>query len=419
MFIIYDIIFGLFALIYLPYSWLRGKKDRRFGKRLGNFDAAVIKELKASQNIWVHAVSVGEVLAVIPFIDALKMKFPGHRLVLSTVTPTGFELAREKLKGRVTVIPAPLDLSWIVRKYVKTIQPKIYIATETEIWPNLYTALHAAKVPIALINGRISERSFPKYKLVKFLLRGIFDCVDLFLMQSQTDADRIIALGADEERVRLVGNIKFDQMFFDENAAVKYDGFGRQDFFLAGSTHPGEEKIVLDLHKKLSAEFPAIRLIIAPRHIERVDEVLKIIEAQRFRPLKFSQLKNEDIGAQDVVLVDTIGDLRSLYGCARIVFIGKTLMVGGGQNMIEPAAFGRPVVVGPLTQNFQDVMQTLLNERAIVQVRSADELYPAVAGLLKNQTEAGAMGERARNIVLQAQGATKRTIQLVEGLLNR
>jgi len=351
----------------------------------------------------------------------IKSIFPQYKIVCSTVTKTGNNVACAQLNDSCLVIYAPLDFSWIVRKFVSTIKPKIYISTETEIWPNLYTALYKCKVPIFQINGRISDKSFKGYRRIRILTKRVLSCVELFYMQSPLDADRIKSLGAQADKVHVVGNLKFDAVLDSFDVAKADLGFhAAEDLVIAGSTHPGEERILIDTYKKLSKEFSNVRLVIAPRHIERVDEVSRLIGDKGYKAVRFSKInKDEGIVPGAIVVVDTIGQLRTLYGLAKIVFIGKTLTVGGGQNMIESAYFGKPTIVGPLTQNFKDVVTIFKKSDALIEVQNEEQLFNEMLSLLKNPERAKKIGEAAKQVVKEYQGATAKTLEAVTQLLKQ
>ncbi len=328
------------------------------------------------------------------------------------------DIAQKELKGICPVIYAPADLSWIVKTFIQNINPILYIAAETEIWPNLYLALHQKKVPIIQINGRISDKSFKGYKRFSFLIRPILDYVQKFCMQSALDAERIIALGAEPQKVEVVGNMKFDGNFSLENMTQECLGFEKEDkIWIAGSTHPGEEEIIVDIYKQLVKGFFHLRLVIVPRHIERVKDVIAVIHKADLNPVIFSSLLTHPKDEKSVIVVDTMGQLQKLYGIAKLVFIGKTFKVGGGQNMIEPAALGKPVCVGPYTQNFKGVMSFFLKENAIVQVETPTELLEQMQAFLKNPQKIEQMGRRAKDVVAKHQGATDKIMEEIRKLI--
>ncbi|HBR15166.1 MAG TPA: hypothetical protein DD723_06465 [Candidatus Omnitrophica bacterium] len=416
---IFDIIFVVYALVYFPYVMLQRKWHKDFPQRLGCWPAALRSAFKQKDNIWVHAVSVGEVEASLPLIKRIKESFPAYGMICSTVTPTGYRLARERLQDQGLVIYAPLDFSWMTRKLVHLIRPKMYVVVETEIWPNMFLALQSRGVPIVLVNGRISDKAFRNYQKISFLLRRILRGVSHFCMQSSLDARRILTLGAPQERVSVVGHLKFDNLP-PPAADLPKINFGKDDrLLIAGSTHPGEEEILLKIYKKLVAEFKTIRLVLAPRHVERTQDVVRLVEDLGFKAVKFSRAADVRLTADSVVVVDTIGQLRTLYNWAEVVFVGKSLTVPGGQNIIEPAFYGKPVFVGPHTRNFRDVVALFLQEQALVQVRDADELFFALKEFLRDPNPRTQMGLRAQAVVQKYQGATARTIKILSTFLGR
>lgn len=418
MFIVYDAIFFFCALLYLPCLAVRGKWHRGFWMRLG-LSLSALREACAGRNvIWFHAVSVGEVLAVENLILRMKEKFSGHTFILSTVTPTGQRLAQTQLKDICRVIYAPLDFGWVVRRYIRAIRPKMYICAETEIWPNLYRRLQKEGVSIIQVNGRISDRAFEGYKRISVFVKRVLDCISVFCMQSPLDAERVMRLGAEPSKVHVVGNLKFDSLPETAPVAKKDFGFEESDRLLvAGSTHPGEEEIVMETYTRLRGEFPRLRLVIVPRHIERAGDIARLVQQKGFLPLRLSQCRDTKGDAQAVLIVDSIGYLRAFYSLAEVVFIGKTFKVGGGQNMIEPLYFGKPTFVGPWTQNFKDVVRIFLRTGALVQVRQEEALWQAMREFLASPSRAEAAGASAREMIKSCQGATQKTLELVSQVL--
>ncbi|HOW34942.1 MAG TPA: 3-deoxy-D-manno-octulosonic acid transferase [Candidatus Omnitrophota bacterium] len=414
MTVIYDLIFAIFSLIYFPYLIVKRKWHPDFSMRFGKFSEELKTALAKKENIWVHAVSVGEVQGVSRLAQHLRSVFPGHRLVISTVTKTGYEVASKIISGDDILIYAPLDFSFIVRRYVARIKPKMYIAMETELWPNLFSCLRENRIPVAVVNGRISDRAFKNYRLVKYLMKRILSGVDILCMQSRADCDRIITLGAPKEKVHQIGNVKFDDLPAAGSADLKSLGFiGNETLWIAGSTHPGEEEIVLNIFKSLSGEFKDLRLMIAPRHIERTSEVARLIEAKGLTPLRLSQVNSTTVVRDTVIVVDTIGKLRSLYGLAKLVFVGKSLSAHGGQNMIEPAALGKAILIGPYTENFKDVVDLFLRENAVIRAKDADGLLLNVRELLRDPRKMEDLGALARAVAQKHSGATDRTATII------
>ena len=420
MFIVYDLFFIVFSLIYLPFLLVKQKWHPHFGMRFGIFNPEIRRILPKGQQIWIHAVSVGEVLSMAGLIRYLRKEFPQSPIVISTVTQTGYQMAHSIIQNDGLVIYAPLDLSVIVRRVVSLINPRIYIAAETEIWPNLFTALKQKGVPLVQINGRISQRSFKGYRLVKFLTSRILSCVDIFCMQTKTDARRIISLGAEPDKVKVVGNIKFDDLSTPAPLNRAQLGLDHSDILLvAGSTHPGEEEIVLRSVQAALKENPALRLVLAPRHIERVNEIDDLINQFGFAVRKFSQFNSQPVDAQQVMLVDTIGHLRSIYGLADLVFVGKSLTAKGGHNIIEPAYFAKPILVGPHMENFKDITELFLLHEAIVQVDDEEDFLKKMNELIRDPKKREILGVKARETVEENRGAMKKTKEVIAELIKK
>ena len=403
MFLLYDSIFLLYALVYLPYLILTKRGYLGFGMRFGLFSSQLKEQIKSKANIWVHAVSVGEVMVLDGFIDQLKKIYPAYQIIATVTTKTGYELARERLKNKALVIPSPIDFSFVTAGFVSLIDPKMYIAVETEIWPNLYRNLYLKKIPLVVINGRISDKSFGRYKLIRFLLTRILTQVSLWCMQSHRDAQRIMELGAESLRVVVTGNVKFDDLpqpiaFSSGDMLSPKEGL----WWVAGSTHPGEEEIVLDVYGKIIKDDPQWRLVIAPRHIERAAKIKELVASRGF---------------SYVIVIDTIGQLRSLYAKASLVFVGKSLCVGGGHNVIEPAFFGKAIVIGPRVENFRDIVACFKQMNALVQVDDAQGFEIAIRELCADPSKREILGRAARGVINSNQGATQRTLDHMAGLL--
>ncbi|MDP8212043.1 MAG: 3-deoxy-D-manno-octulosonic acid transferase [Candidatus Zapsychrus exili] len=417
MFIIYDIISFLITICYLPYALIKGKLHKGFLLRFGFFSKELRKVLPKDNVIWVHAVSVGEVLVALRLIEEIKKTTQEYSIVCSTVTKTGNDLAKLKFGSSAVVVYSPIDFSWVVRKFIKIIKPVIYISTETEIWPNIYTALFKSNVPIVQINGRISDKAFGGYKKVSFITKKILKCVSSFCMQSEIDSERIISLGAQVKKVNIVGNIKFDVSFDSEDYSSSELSFSDDsDIIVAGSTHPGEEDIIINVYKKLIVDFPGLKLVIAPRHIERSDEVVEIVQSNGFKTVKFSEAK--DLSTDNtVVVVDTIGHLKDIYKNAKLVFVGKSFKIGGGQNVIEPILFGKPTIVGPRTENFKDIVRILTTEGVLIQVQYVDELLFEMKDLLGNLDRIKDIELKSSRVIEKCRGATLKTANIILKIL--
>ncbi len=415
MFIIFNIIYILIFPFFALHMAFKGKWHDGMTFRLGNIPESFRRQLSDKPKIWIHAVSAGEVLAVVEFIKRLSVQYPDHQVICSTVTRTGFELAQANLKNTALVMYAPIDFSWVAKKFVDAIRPNIYISAETELWPNLYRCLSERQVPIVLINGRISDKSFKNYGLAKFLIQPALRAVRVFAMQTEEDARRIIMLGADPLKVQTVGNLKFDTVNF---SAVdhSYDSWSRERIFLAGSTHPGEEEIVLDAFERLRVQWPDFRLMIVPRHIERADSVIRLLKERNLQALKLSGVKG-DWPENSVIVVDEMGKLRHLYKISSAVFIGKTFKAGGGQNMIEPLAFGKPTFVGPLTQNFKDVVNIFLRAGVLFCVQRPEQLAETMTNVLNDASALERIRIDASDVIRSHQGSTGKLMEIMRAFL--
>jgi 3-deoxy-D-manno-octulosonic-acid transferase len=414
MMILYEILLALYAIISVPLLMIKGKWHAGFAQRFGSFPEELKQRLRHPQNIWVHAVSVGEVTAIADLIRQLKVRLPGHRIVLSTSTVTGHKLAVEKFKDDAVVIWAPLDFGASVASFIEAIDPKAYIVAETELWPNLFMRLSQKNIPIVVVNGRISDKSYGSYRMIRWFMRRFLPLVQVFCMQSDEDVERIIYLGASRDRVHNVGNVKFDDLPAAGNLRLEDIGYSAgDDLWIAGSTHPGEEEIVLNVFGKIKSDYPRLRLVIAPRHIERAAEVVKLVEARGLAAKRFSQKDLSAKASDGIIVVDTIGHLRSLYSLAAVVFVGKSFTVPGGHNIIEPAFFAKPVLVGPFMQNFRDITAVFKRDNAIVQMENPAELEEAVRRLLDSPEKRRELGQKARQVINKHTGATARSVDFI------
>jgi 3-deoxy-D-manno-octulosonic-acid transferase len=421
--ILYNIIFILFAFFYLPIFLFKGRRRRGLALRFGIYPEKLVKSLGEKKNVWVHAVSVGEVIAVLPLIKEIREKHPDYRVVITTVTETGSIVAEKITSGDEIVIFLPYDITFIIRKVIKYIMPAALIIVETELWPNLIRETAGREVKIFLVNGRISDNSFSRYKLIRFLLKNLLAKISLLFMQTEDQKKRIISLGADPRKVKASGNMKFDSIFSEDTFEQDKEkirlslGLGTSDkLFIAGSTHPGEEKIILSSYIKLKKKFSGLRLLIAPRHIERIDEVRKVIIGHGLNPVFISGLSaiNSKISAGDILILDTIGRLRSLYRIAEIAFVGGSLVKKGGQNMIEPATFAKPLLLGPYTHNFRDIVEMFLEKNAAIVVKDTRALTESLRGLLSDATLRDSLGQSAQRVAQSSRGATARILQSIE-----
>ena len=361
---------------------------------------------------WVHAVSMGEVKAIETFLRQAPQA-AGVKVLLSAVTPEALTWAKEKRVADV-VIAAPIDLPWVVRRVFRVVRPAVFISVESEFWPNLLREAKRSGAKVALINGRISANSFKSYSRIRILLSALWETLDLFAVRQTQDAERFIALGVPADKVQITGNLKYD--LYMERRAAKRSGSG--PVVVMGSTREGEESQLLPAMERIRAQLPHVRVIWAPRHIERVPELENLLKAKGLEYQLESQLrsgKNESFARAPYVLWDSMGDLVEAYRQADVAVIGGSFVPKGGQNPIEPAALHLPVLFGPSMDNFQGVAENLVRAGGAYRV-SVDELEGQLTGLLRDPQARQAMGDRAQQAVVAEQGATERTLKLLKDL---
>ena len=380
--------------------------------------------------IWVHAVSLGEVTAVLPMLHAMKKRYPQWPLLVSTVTETGREMVIKQLGGIATHCYAPLDFPWAVSRYVRTLQPKLFILVESELWPNLLKSLHRHQVPICLVNGRISSRSFSRYVWVKGLMRRVLVCLDVALMQTVRDAERMRELGGDALAIHVTGNMKFDQVpdlsdaRYSKGALRGALRLGSEEVVLvAGSTHPKEEEILLAAYRTLIRSHPRVVLVMAPRHIERASILEQVIQEYGLKCVRRSQLASKpgsyagEKGSR-VILLDSRGELPFVYRLGYVGFVGGTLIPVGGHNLLEPAQWARPVMFGPYIDHCRDIAQRLLDEGGAIQIQNQDSLVTHMIRLIDYPSEAEKMGQLALAVVEGQRGVIAKNLQWIDQLLN-
>ena len=373
--------------------------------------------------IWVHAVSVGEVLAVSRLVKTLDAALPDYLIVLSTTTRTGQALARERF-GSNRVFYCPLDLPWAVRAWLNALQPSLLILAETEFWPNLLSGCFRRNIPVAVVNARISDRSWPRYRRMRWLWRPFLSRLSRVLAQSQTDADRLKTIGCLPERVTVAGNLKFDVRTAEEADATRQlkKSSASLRLIVAGSTLEGEEAALLQAWPRLLHADPQLVMVLAPRHPERFAAMAALLEKSGMVWVKRSDWHSapEDslkpLNPGQIVLLDTIGELASVYSLAAVAFVGGSLVPAGGHNPLEPAQFGVPIVMGPHYANFRAITEDLLAHQAL-RISSAEDLSATLIGLLQNPQASKAMGARARQVFEQQAGATGRCMVALRSLL--
>jgi len=366
---------------------------------------------------WIHAVSVGEAITATPLVEALRRTWPALPLVMSTVTETGARVVRERFAGLARHRYFPLDFPGAVRRAIASIEPAFFVCMETELWPNLLRSLAARGVPTMIANGRISDRSFSRYRFVRGAMRRVLADVTVFAMQSDEDARRVIALGAPPERVVVAGNLKHEPLPDPAGAADLWRRLlglsPGQSVWIAGSTHRGEDEAVLQAHRRAQGERPGIVLVLAPRHPERVGEVMALVTRSGFTVVRRSELPVRSRGSVPIIVLDTVGELAQLYSIGDVVFVGGSLVPLGGHNVLEPALRGKPVLFGPHTSNFREAAAILITGGGGQVVHDAGELAAELCRLLGDPTARARLGAAAREAAASRHGAARVTLDLV------
>ncbi len=423
MYLLYSALLATGLLISLPY-WMFGKRRHGkyregLGERLGKVPSRL--QGRPGPAIWVHAVSVGEVLAVGELVGELRRRFPRYRVVVSTTTATGQKLAKKRF-GEESVFYFPLDFGFAIRPYLTTLRPQLIVIAETEFWPNFLRLACRSGARVAVVNARISDRSWPGYRRVRRIgiLASVLHNIDLFLAQTEEDARRLLDIGAPAERIEVSGNLKFDVAAPAPPAIVAslrstFQQAGVGPVIVCGSTVEEEEGLLLLAFQNVLASHPRAIMILAPRHPERFAEVAQLLEHMGIRFWRRS-LWGGDSVAGGVFLVDTVGELASLYELGDVAFVGGSLVPRGGHNIIEPAQHGVPVIVGNHTENFRDIVGLFQSQDAIRVVGPAE--FPLVLlDLLSNEAERVALGRRGAETLRSQMGATERTVKALERLL--
>ena len=394
-------------------------------ERLGRVPPWLLSKSSERPVLWLHAVSVGEVLAVSRLISELDQAFPGYQVLLSTTTRTGQQLARERF-GPNRVFYCPLDLPWAVNAYLDAVRPRMLILAETEFWPNLLATCFRRQIPVAVVNARISDRSWPRYRKLRRLWQPLLSQIRSVLAQTPVDAERLQEIGCAADRVTVAGNLKFDVRATKEAEATRILQVQKKNLrvLVAGSTLDGEEAALMEAWPRLTAAHPDLLLVLAPRHPERFSAVEALLNASRTSWLRRSDWKGKppeqiaQIQSGQVVLLDTIGELASIYSIASVAFVGGSVVAAGGHNPLEPAQFGVPIVMGPHYANFRTITDDLRAQKAL-QIADANNLAQTLNDLLTDRTAAAAMGQRARQVFEAQAGATGRTVQAIGALLGQ
>lgn len=418
---IYNLFWPIGLLFFLPGYFMkmirRGGYREKFGQRLGIYDRELRDRLSKQRSTWLHAVSVGEVNIALKLANALRTLEPDLHCILTTTTTTGFALARKNPPPWMEMMYTPLDYWPIMRRAFSVIRPARVLLIEAEVWPNLAEEAHTQQIPLVLVNARLSPRSERRYRRFRFFVAPIFRLLDLVCVPEREDVERWAALGVPRDRIHVTGSIKFDPDVQPESqtiAASVSNALSSDSLVLfGGSTHRGEEKMLAGIFLCLRQQFPALRLFIAPRHVERLQEIRADLGAFPLRVGLASQsLQGHGAGA-DCMLLDTTGELQRWYGVATVVFVGKSLTAHGGQNPVEPIFAGKPVVFGPHMENFATLAKRLVSNHGAIQVADTDSLKGAVAELLRDDDARKRLVRNARAALSEHQGATARAAGLI------
>jgi 3-deoxy-D-manno-octulosonic-acid transferase len=425
MYILYNIILFAAAIIILPYFLLKiiftGKYRKSLVQKLGGRQARILANLKDGPRLWIHAVSVGEVTAAAPIVASLKTKRPEVKIIFSTSTETGQEMARKFIKEAAAFIYFPLDIPYIVRKMIKLAKPDVFVLVETELWPNFLRVCESRRIKALMVNGRVSPRSYRKYRLTSFFWKRILYNLNAAGMIAEIDAVRLKNIGMDSTKIKVLGNAKYDALAalaapaLQEEIARRFNVRKNERFFVAGSTHEGEEKIIIDVYQELLKHYPEFKLIIVPRHIERTKDVLGLLRQEKFNDvLKLTDINNGRKRYDErIIVIDVIGELFKVYSLATIVYCGGSLVPKGGQNILEAAAWGKVIFYGPSMEDFSEEKALLEDVGCGTTIKSAEELLQEILQALKNPEELQRRGDRGKSVILANIGAAARYADLI------
>ncbi|MFA5701830.1 MAG: 3-deoxy-D-manno-octulosonic acid transferase [Desulfuromonas sp.] len=426
VYLLYDILLLLSMVFLLPWyvirGCVRGKGRQGLRERLGFLSPRVLAILKGRQVIWIHAVSVGETRAAVPLIKKLRLTYPDAVLLLSNVTETGREIA-ESIPEIDVCIYFPIDFSAAARHVVRKVNPALVLIVETEIWPQFVRMCHERAIPVVLVNGRISDRSFPRYRLVDRLLKPVLAQITFFCMQSELDACRIALLGANAENICVSGNIKFDQSgtpaedLDSKHLRAQFGIASEAKVWVAGSTHQGEDEIIVRVYQRLLQSFPDLILILVPRHPHRSRQVGELLSKAGVTWYLRSDNTFPPLPGGSVLLVDTLGEMLSFYTVADVVFVGGSLVPVGGHNILEASMVEKPVMFGPWMQNFKDIAKYISTAQGFGEVHDEGELHQLLTELLHDQDMGRSAGARGAAVLQQHAGATRKTIAVVRQVL--
>lgn len=429
MHFLYNLLTILFIVLATPVFIMRYIREEGFGQRLqqsfGFLPAEDLVPVAHKDCIWLHAASVGEIVAASPIIKEIRREFPDKPVLISVVTSSGYAMAKRIIKDADSIIFFPLDLPYLSYSVVKRIRPSVFLLVETELWPNFLKAARHFSIPVMMVNGRISDKSVERYHYMRSVLKDMLNTVDRFCMQSTIDAQYIIRLGADVRRVVITGNTKFDQTYtsitVEEQQALRKEMGIQEDVpvLLAGSTHTGEEEMLFTALQKVRESFPTVKLIIAPRDIMRSEEIVNLAANYGFKGALRTTLLTEPSDDHDVLVLDTIGELGKVYSIGTIIYVGGSLVPRGGHNILEPAAHGKPILVGPHMFNFKDTYALFSRREACVTVYDAITLGTSLLEILNNEQLRLKMSQETLAIIKENQGASHKSVVYLKDLLGR
>jgi len=429
MYILYNSMLYLVTILFLPLFILLLIINKRYRdgllQKLGVIRWNAVSACSGSRPVWVHAVSVGEVMAALPLVRELKRAFPRQPILLSTATATGKATAERSSQFIDRVIFFPFDYPWCSRLFISRFQPLAFIALETELWPNFLRELNRRNIPAVMVSGRISSRSFPRYRMFKFFFQRVLANLTCCCMQSSADAQRLIELGAEPAAVRVTGNLKFDQALSEvsreitEKRCRDLNLNPEQPVFIAGSTHKGEEEIILAAFRELKKNFSGLVLILAPRHPGRFDEVAALIQETGMPFNRKTALSAAAEGPGDVILLDTIGELATLYSIATIVFIGGSLVPVGGHNLLEAAVFKKPVLFGPHMDSCAEIANALQRNGGGIEVADQAGLIKQARLLLSDRGLRESAGAHAYQVIADNSGALQKSMDVLKPIIEQ
>jgi len=429
MYILYNTILLAAIFVILPYFLLKivfaGKYRKSFIQKLGGRQKQILTNLADGPRVWVHAVSVGEVTAAAPIVASLKMKRPEIKIIFSTSTETGQQMAQQLVKGADAFIYFPLDIPYVVRKIIRLAKPAVFVMVETELWPNFLKACKLDSVKTLMVNGRLSPRSYKKYRLTKYFWSRVLADLGAAGMIAEVDASRIKSIGMAKDRIEVLGNAKYDALAamavpaLHKEIARRINLHGGERFFVAGSTHPGEEEIVIRVYQQLLKHYADFKLIIVPRHVERTAAIMELLQSAGLPDvITMTDMNNCKIREKErIIIVDVIGELFKIYSLATIVYCGGSLVPKGGQNILEAAAWGKVIFYGPSMDDFSEEKGLLENVGCGVTISNEEQLLQGILQVMEHPEELEKRGARGRDVVAANMGAAVRYAEMINRVI--